>query len=215
MAPPTHTLTAHQVARLLGCDTAALTTHAGEKEAFTSLEVDALVIQPPTWLLGARADFLLRSVVISVEASLDEALAATTALEEVVQTTVLSNSDVADLLGLDEDSVAAFEPRRGWNAGEVADLLRNPPSWTASPRDARLAARKQSAKAAASLQRRAANQQAKERQGNRNREKWAEIASLPLDDIPLTFTKVPTRDAVARFWKRLPGWATNAKPQAT
>jgi hypothetical protein len=165
--------------------------------------------------MEARADFLLAGAVAAIEASLDEALAATAGVLDHFEPMALSNAEVAELLGLDESHVVAFEPRRGWTAEAVAELLRTQPSWMQSPQAARDGARKQAARHHASAVRRAATARAKARDAERNRAKWAEIAGVSIDEVPLSMTKTPTPQAIARFMKRLPSWAFNGTQPTT
>ncbi len=212
MALEHQNLTSHSCARLLGCSAAALRENVGSTPLTADL-LDSLRRQPPSWLMEARADHLLASAVASVEASLDEALAATEETLAALEPSTLSSAEVADLLGLQESHVQAFEPRRGWTADAVAELLRTQPAWTQSPQAARDGARKQAARVHASAVRRSATARAKVKEGERNRAKWAEIAGVSIEEVPETMTKPPTPQAVERFLKRLPDWASDeARP---
>ncbi len=212
MALEHQNLTSHSCARLLGCSAATLRANVGDT-AFTAELLDTLRRQPPQWLMEGRADFLLASAVASVEASLDEALAATEVTLAALSPSTLSSAEVADLLHLQESHVQAFEPRRGWTADAVAELLRTQPAWTQSPQSARDGARKQAARVHASAVRRSATAKAKEREGERNRAKWAEIAGVSVEEVPETMTKPPTPAAIERFLKRLPSWASEEARQ--
>ena len=208
MALEQQNLTSHSCARLLGCSAAKLRENVGDTPLTAEL-LDTLRRQPPTWLMEARADYLLASAVASVEASLDEALAATEATLSSLEPSTLSSAEVAEMLGLQESHVQAFEPRRGWTADAVAELLRTQPAWTLSPQAARDGARKQAARVHASAVRRSATARAKANEGERNRAKWAEIAGVSIEEVPESMTKPPTAQAIERFFKRLPSWASD------
>ncbi len=196
-----------QAARLLGVSPVDLMQRFPRHDGLSATELDGLIITPPTWLLEAKADHVLVSVFAEVAADLEAALGRTDAVVGMVADATLSNDEVAALLDLPAETISVFEPRRGWTADAVADLLRQQPRWMQSASNAREESRKAAWRLVQAEERRRYSAEAKVRTKERNRARWAEIAGVPLDEVPASFTKHPTPEAIVRFWKRPPTWA--------
>lgn len=208
-----HALPIDRAARLLGVHPSDLAVGCGGTATVDADTMDLLTNQPPTWLMEARARRLVDDVFTSVgDDLLAKAIARTASVASAVASATLSTDEVADLLGLPTEVVAPFEPRRGWTADVVADLLRSQPAWLQSADEARDAARKATWRARRAEDRRTYAEAAKLRGKERNRARWAEVAGVSLDEVPSSFTKAPTPDAIARFWKRPPSWAPLTPP---
>jgi len=214
---PADQLPLDQAARLLGVSPAALREQPGLliDQAISTAVFDALCTSPPPWLLRSRADALLREVVTTVEADLAAAAAARTAeVEATLTAATLTAAELAALLDLDEETVQALAPRRGWTAEAVATVLRTRPAWTASRAAARLEANRVAQRTRATESRRRAAASAKVAAAERNRARWAELAGVELDQVPPTMTKAPTAQAIARFRAKPPRWAAGATERA-
>ena len=185
-----------QAARLLGVSPVDLMQRFPRHDGLSATELDGLIITPPTWLLEAKADHVLVSVFAEVEADLEAALGRTDAVVGMVADATLSNDEVAALLDLPAETADA-----------VADLLRQQPRWMQSASNAREESRKAAWRLVQAEERRRYSAEAKVRTKERNRARWAEIAGVALDEVPASFTKHPTPEAIVRFWKRPPTWA--------
>ncbi len=211
-SPVEPTVPIAQAARLLGCSPLSLT----EEVALTggqvpAVSIDALLRRPPEWLLRARAEVVLAEVLASVTAELEQdaalGVARTEAFLAAAAAQTLTDTEVAELLQLPVEAVTALAPRRGWTPDAVTEVLRTEPDWASSPMAARAAAAKATQRARASTARRSAAASAKERAALRNRQRWAEVANVSLEEVPERFTKAPTPTAIERFLQRPPHWA--------